>query len=501
MGARVENLEAALTQFIPHVMRVTDTPGLSVAVMRGGTIVHEEGYGFADLFARVPMSRSSISPLGSITKLYTAIATLQLIEGGILELYGPVREYVGPIAVSNPLGERQITLYDLLTFRSGLADEALDSDGIIPHSLEDYLTDAFSAARRPEYRSKDSRWTAKVGERFQYSSLGIATLGHIVARMNPEGLSYPAYVQRHIFQPLGMQSSFMRTAEEDSDRVCELEPRLSVGYGRFGDVCVPTPPLYPLGTPAAGMCATAGDHVRTVSALLNGGEHEGGKILSPATVAMMHTPQTEAGSLPDSGALWHGLGVQVRLNEQGGYFGHLGALPWGWYHDSRGYPNSDLAVVVLTNRFDVSRWDNPVRDIAPGIICDFISSLVEESEPPPGTRYSWEYKEGYMSGLLLAERTNGMLGVPTRLESSVAAELAGRAWSVSGDTPVQSDWIEGFIAAVGEMRRVPISSAAIQAHIESGRLPVTKAEQRLVALHFGRRGVLPVPHRFFAPHA
>jgi CubicO group peptidase (beta-lactamase class C family) len=493
-----DQLVAALKGFVPNVIDVTGTPGLSVAVARNGDVIFNEGFGFADLAARTPATAQSIYRIGSFTKLYTAIAALQLVERRIIDLYGPAQDYVADLDLRNPYGERDITVYDLLTFRSGLADEAIDCDTEWPVSNVAYLTDALADCRRREYRSAASRWNAKVGSRFQYSSLGIAVVGHIVAATNPEGLSYPAYVHRHIFEPLEMRSSYFATGEEDSVLLRELEPRLTEGYGRFGRTLVPTPTLHVLGIPGGGMCSSAKDHARVLTALLGGGELDGVRVLSPPSARMIITAQTDVGVYAAPGVMC-GLGMLVRPGGADRFFGHLGAHPWGWYHGAWAYPELNVVVVVLTNRFEVSRWANSPGQIASGIISDFIvSSLSGGSGLPPRQQCSWLYKEGYTAGLLLAERTNGMLGVPCRLAAYEATELVEGARVLESGRHVEQDWRDGFVSGVRDFEEVHISPAAICAHIQSAELPVGAAELDLMARQFGQRGGLPIPHRFFA---
>jgi CubicO group peptidase (beta-lactamase class C family) len=489
-------LIAELHAFIPEVLRVTKTPGLTVAVARRGRVIYEAGFGYADLGTEVPMAPSSVFPAGSITKLYTAVAVMQLVERGRVDLHAPAAGYLDGLRLQNPLGEREVTVYDLLTHRSGLADEAIDCQTDLPGPVAAYLADAYATDRRREYHSFLSRWSAKVGERFQYSSLGIATLGRIVETSG--GRSYPDYVHEQILAPLGMESSYFATSEEAEACRSRLEPLVASGYGLFGSTLVPTLIVHAQGVPAAGLRTTAGDHARLLMALLNGGALGAVRILSPDTVALMLTPQTASTTISQDGAMWQGLGVQTDRGHPG-YFGHLGAHPWGWYHDSRGYPALDAAVVVLTNRFDVSRWDNAPAEIAPGVIADFVASLMSSDarvSPADTQRASWGYKEAFMMGLLLAERTNGMLGITSEISDAELQRVAAGARPASRPDDAWSP--EGFEAGVRALRGASMTPRELASYMADLKTPILSAELSLMALRFGRRGRFPVPHRHFA---
>src|SRR5581483_5444115 len=144
------DLIAELERFIAEAMRVTGTPGLSVAIACDGEPVWSAAFGWADLAQRQPMTTDAVFRVGSISKLYTATAVLQLIERGAVELHAPVTRYVR--GVVNPLGERDVTVYDLLTFRSGLATDAVDGAFHTPQPLGDYVPSELDRGVRHEYR-------------------------------------------------------------------------------------------------------------------------------------------------------------------------------------------------------------------------------------------------------------------------------------------------------------------------------------------------------------
>jgi len=132
MRGTLRQLETSLDELVPEVLRRTGTPGLSAAIWAGGEQL-TQAWGVADVATRRPMEPASVFPVGSMSKLYTAVAVLQLVERGAIGLHDPV-ESLG-VACRNPLGARPVTVYDLLTFRSGLATDTPASSAEAPPPL------------------------------------------------------------------------------------------------------------------------------------------------------------------------------------------------------------------------------------------------------------------------------------------------------------------------------------------------------------------------------
>ncbi len=408
----MEDLEATLDELVPPLLRRTGTPGLSVAVdLRGDTLCR--AWGAHDIRAGRRMTPRSLFPVGSMSKLYTAIAVLQLVERGVLGLHDPVD------GCANPLGARPVTVYDLLTFRSGLATDTPASFTGEPPPLEQHVRESLAAARVREYGGAAPRWTARVGERYQYANLGISTLGLLVERAG--GLPLPDWIRRHITEPLGMERTWL------SDwRAGEPHPDRSAGYACFGGRALPSPELRSADFPADGIHTTPGEHARLLRALLSGG----GPLLRDETVRLMLTPQV---GMDGSDHVWPSDGWQTGLvailtdlGTPRRRFGHPGAHVWGWWATAWAYPGLDCVVVVCANGWDMLGWHNPANRDPTTVVADAVATYLEQ----PGTyeRHSWEWKRSYMAAALLAERTYGTLGVTTPFE---AADPGGD-WDVDG---------------------------------------------------------------------
>jgi CubicO group peptidase (beta-lactamase class C family) len=479
-------LIADLERFVPEAMRVTGTPGLSIAMALDDEPAWSAAFGWADLAERRRMTTDAVFRVGSVSKLYTATAVLQLVERGAVELHAPIARYLE--GVVNPLGERDVTVYDLLTFRSGLATDAVDGAFGAPEPLDSYAREQLNRGVRHEYRgvtaegARGPRWVAKVGERYAYSSFGVALLGLLVEAVNPDRLGFAEYVKREVFAPLAMMASSFGSAH----------PQLCTGYARFGDVFVPSPIVTTPLQPAAGMLSTPADHLRWLVAMLRGGE----PILSSAGTRAMLTPQVPIAQIMEGREWWNGLVVELaNVGSRDRYFGEAGAFPFGWWTDSRAYPEHGLAIVMCVNRWDMTRWFNPPEDSPTGLIAEW---LVERLGTPAVARppRSWAWRASYAMGLTMAERCRGLLGIEQPLTDELVDAMATGTRRCDGGP---AEWLpDAFAAGVADMHRSDMTPAGIRDLLASDRVAVGSEDLPLICRRFGRRGRLPVPMPFYA---
>ena len=434
MPTSLSELAASLDELVPEVLRRTGTPGLSVAAAHGDALL-SRAYGWHDVAAGRAMAPESIFPVGSMSKLYTAIAVLQLIEDGLVGLHDPVDAHLDGVRCANPLGARRVTVYDLLTFRSGLAVDTPASSLEPPPPLRDHLARAYAGARGREYAGAAPRWSSRVGERYHYSNLGIATLGLLVEQRNARRLSLSEYLRRRLFEPLGMTATWLsdwRYAEPDPARTC--------GYACYGGLAIPSPEIRSADFPADGVHTTPREHLRLLRALMACGALDGERILRPESVRLMLTPQV---SMEGSDGVWPSEGWQTGLvailTDLGRHhrrFGHPGAHPWGWWGSAWAYPRLDCAVVVCANGWDMLGWHNPANRDATAVVADAVAAFFgrEHGAPARDPRRSWAWKRAFVAGALLAERTGGTLGVtaPLSHEPPPDAAVHGAGWDADG---------------------------------------------------------------------
>lgn len=271
-----EDLGTFFDGIFPLQLERSDIAGASVVVMKDGNVLLQKGYGYADVKTKKPVDpATTIFRLASISKLFTWVSVMQLVEQGRLDLDADVNGYLD--FQIRPKFDKPVTLRNLMTHTGGFEEEADDIIVTDPHkapSLRDHLI-----------RNQPMRLFPP-GEIPAYSNYGVGLASYIVQRASGE--TFEQYVEEHIFAPLGMtHSSFHQPLEK------RLEYTDSLGYrGNTTKPPVGFEIFNPVG--AGGVSSSAGDMGRFGQALLNGGELDGKHILKPDTLAQMWTPQFRA---------------------------------------------------------------------------------------------------------------------------------------------------------------------------------------------------------------
>ncbi len=248
-------------------------------VMKDRQVLLQKGYGYADLKTKKPVDPdSTIFRLASISKLFTWVSVMQLVEQGRLDLDTDVNRYLD--FQIRPAFNKPVTLRNLMTHTGGFEENI----------IEIILTDPKLAVPLRNYvMYNQPRRIFPPGEVPAYSNYGVGLASYIVQRAS--GQPFEEYVQRHIFEPLGMtHSSFdqplpKRLASLPSEGYRHDTTKPPIGFEIFN----------PVG--AGGISSTASDMGRFGQALLNGGEFDGKRILKPETLALMWTPQYQAAKI------------------------------------------------------------------------------------------------------------------------------------------------------------------------------------------------------------
>jgi CubicO group peptidase (beta-lactamase class C family) len=270
---------AALTtfadDFFAREMAARRVPGAVLVVVHEARVVLSRGYGYADLESRRPVDpERTLFRIGSVSKLITATAAMQLVEQGRLELHRDVNDHLGRLRLEESFGT-PISLHHLLTHTPGLEDRltgiaSLDPDGY--RSLADGLAHGIpKRVRQP-------------GVAISYSNHGTALVGLLIEEVT--GVPFHEYVRRHVQEPIGMLGSGFRLSPA-------LRRELATGYEIRGDRLRPIPLDYLWIEPAGNFAATGRDMARFLLAHLGDGAHDGGRILRPETVRLMHDRRFE----------------------------------------------------------------------------------------------------------------------------------------------------------------------------------------------------------------
>lgn len=208
-------LDPAFGRWVLEEMRLGRVPGLTLAIIDGGQLVHTAGYGWADLESRRPMTSQTLLNIASVTKTITGTAVMQLWERGKFKLDDDVSTYAG-LEVKNPAHPRTpITIQQLLTHTSSIADGPAykasyvcgDTSTRLSRWLQDYLQPNGSLFEPKNFHA----W--KPGTYYAYSNVAYGLLGRLIETCS--GLSYVEYCRRHVFEPLGMRRSRFELAGMD----------------------------------------------------------------------------------------------------------------------------------------------------------------------------------------------------------------------------------------------------------------------------------------------
>ena len=332
-----------IDQVIGRAIKAGGFPGAAVVVGRRGATVWERGFGNLTWSSKSPVVPSrSIYDLASLTKVVaTATAIMILYDQDRIELSDRVSRYLPDFSGG---AKDDVTIHDLLEHRSGLP------------AGRDLWRIAYSPgeARRAAIATPLECQPRKC---LIYSDLGADMLGFVVEEISGQRLD--AFMQTHVFGPLGMAETFFRPHWTLRDRIAPTELTPPRGYPLRGEVHDEN--AFALGGVAghAGLFSTASDLAVFAQMMLNGGHYNGVRIVSDSTVARF-TARTAARGTRALG--WDTCGNDGSC---GNYlsqraYGHTGYTGTSLWID----PDRDLFVILLTNRVHAARARRPAKVIA-----------------------------------------------------------------------------------------------------------------------------------------
>ena len=381
--ARLEELEARMSGLVDDGRRV----GIAWAVARDGKLLASGAHGYRDAAGRLPMTADSIFRVYSMTRAVTAVALLQLVERGEIDLDAPISRYLPELAELEQItavesGEArtraatsQVTVRQLLTYTSGFAyaPQYPESVGVDHRAILGLSqTPSEAMAKLASYPLRDApglRW------RYGYHS---DVLGALIETIS--GQRIDDYYREHIFAPLGMNDTGFMVPAQQADRLVRA-------YGDGGkDLTEMLPPSSDYLAPTrfhsggGGLVSTLADWAKFAAVLAGDGRLGSARLLEPETLLAMRSNQItpEQGPLfwyegadigqPGFSARWAGYGwgysVGVRLPDaEHGVPGRPGEISWGglantnWLAD----PDSGLVAMVFAQYLGE---DAPATDVA-----------------------------------------------------------------------------------------------------------------------------------------
>jgi CubicO group peptidase (beta-lactamase class C family) len=330
----VHGAERLFASWIRGQLAYRNLPGLAVGVVCDQQLVWAQGFGFADVDKKLPMTPATKFRMASHSKLFTATAIMQLRDAGKIHLDDAVSTYlpwfhIGPASADDPA----ITIEELLTHSAGLPREAG------PHWSELSFPDAEGV--REFVKTHQSPFSPEI--RWKYSNLGYTIAGMVVEAVSGE--QWAAYVWNHIFNPLGMTASSV-------DRDVE---GLATGYGvRMPDGTRAKMPFVDARAmaPATGITSNVEDMAKFVSLQFRQGKVGGSQILSAGALRQMHRVRV----LDNNWQGGNAIGFAVLREGEKIYVGHGGSY-FGYKTQTYMQMEPKVGVIVLTNADDSNPSD------------------------------------------------------------------------------------------------------------------------------------------------
>jgi CubicO group peptidase (beta-lactamase class C family) len=263
------DVDAWLDGFLPYALRQGDVAGAVVVVVKDGEVLTQRGFGYADVEKQKPVDpeRTLFRP-GSVSKLFTWTAVMQLVEQGKVQLDADVNQYLD-FKIPERDG-KPITLRNIMTHTSGFEEQAKGIMGVEEDGI-------------PALDAHLKRWTPSrvfpPGETPAYSNYATALAGYIVARV--AAMPFDDYLDKNLFEPLAMSSSSFRQPLPE-----RLRPDMSKGYAAAS---LPDKPFEIVGPAPAGSLSSPGaDMAHFMIAHLQKGRYGSSQILKPETAEQMH---------------------------------------------------------------------------------------------------------------------------------------------------------------------------------------------------------------------
>ena len=318
--ATVDKLKPATAKIVDSTverwMTNSSVPGVELAIQRNGETVYEKGYGYADVEAKTVPGPDTEFQIDSVTKCFTAMAVMRLIEMGKVKLDSPLSAY---IQVPNDKW-KTLTVRMLLSMTSGIP-----TGGTLTGTYKEVMERVAK-----EQTPFGVGLTFEPGTQYLYSNVGFCLLGQIIEAANGNNEDYFGFVKRVILEPLGMQNSGFLDFPKLANRATPYVE---------GEAVKPREPIS--GFAGGGMSSTMHDMERFAEAIQNR------RLLSPDSYTLMWTPATLTSG---SAVLW-GMGWELRpveLNHFSSVIAKNGG-GYGWGAQFNYYPQKGICVILLAN--------------------------------------------------------------------------------------------------------------------------------------------------------
>ena len=324
-----DSAHAAIARYLERIiaseMRDKDLPALSIALVDGNRIVWARGFGEADPVKHVPATAETVYRVGSVSKLFTDIGIMQLVEQQRVSLDAPVSRYLPNFHPANPFGT-PITVRELTSHRAGLVREP---------PVGNYFDTTSPSIAATVASLNSTTLIYKPATHIKYSNAGIAVVGNVLEHVG--GKPFASYLSTQVLAPLGMDESAFELTPA-------LASRLATGYMWTYDGRRFVAPGFQLGeSPAGSLYTTVTDLSLFMHAMFAHGQGAHGRVLAPASVDAMWTPQFATPGEKRG----FGIGFQIDTLDGHRSVGHGGAI-YGFATEALMLPDDSLGVAVVT---------------------------------------------------------------------------------------------------------------------------------------------------------
>ena len=343
-------------------------PSISIAVVKEGKIIWEEGFGYADIENKRKATSTTPYYTASITKTMTATALMKMAEQGLINIDSPVNKYLKKWKVTSyrwdPSGA---TVKSVMSHTSGLTTFNFWC-----------RTDSLTCARMDdEVMSRYAKLLSTPGH-FDYSNLGYGVLDHIIRDVS--GVTYTEYMRREIFQPLGMKDTFVAGNP--------LPAGVAICYaGAAG--ADPVRADYPHSHTYSAGASTVYSSVHDLAlfAMLHLGDHKKKAVITSLSVGVMQD------TVARNGSDYYGLAWWIDTD----YNGYKGLLAQGGTWNAQSWmeliPSEKIAVIVVGNYGDGSPYRSIINEVLAELLPKFNANMIAASKQPKPENASLKQRE------------------------------------------------------------------------------------------------------------
>jgi len=338
---------ASIDAYIENEMREVRIPGLALGIVHNEEVVHLRGFGEAKPGGRAVTPETPFI-LASASKPFTALAIMQLVESGQIELDAPVERYLPHFRVADEAPSGQITVRHLLHHTSGLPENSAFAPMLSNDIGDEALSERVGAL-------SDVQLSHGVGAVFEYTDANYDVLGLVVQTVG--GQSYESYIARHVFTPLSMRHSYTNQADARRNGLATGH-RSWFGFPRPFEA-----PYSRAAMPSSYLISSAEDLTHFLIMQLNGGRYEDTSVLSPQGITAMHKPAVRQGTRD----IFYGMGWESRSMDGVPVVRHDGTNA-NFYADMVLNSPDGWGVVMLTNFDSLNLNGGRLQGLSSGVL-------------------------------------------------------------------------------------------------------------------------------------